>query len=42
MDICDVIKCVLVNFFGKKLLNLVFINEEVIVIVYDLILFDIV
>lgn len=42
VDICDVIKCVLVYFLGVNVLNLSLILEEVVIIVEDLMLFDIV
>lgn len=42
VDICDVIKCVFVYLLGINFLNFGIIFEEVIIIVEDLILFDIV
>lgn len=42
VDICDVIKCVIGYLFGVEILNLSMILEEVIIVVEDLILFDIV
>lgn len=42
VDICDVFKCVLLYILGVELLNLSMIDESVVIVGNDLMLFDIV